>query len=179
MIILVGASASGKTEIAKKLADKYGIVKAITHTSRSPRDGERNGVDYFFVTISEFEELKEKDGFVETTFYNGRYYGCSKAQVADDKAVIVDPNGLKSFLALNDPHVIAFYLECPENIREMRMRGRGDKNEDIAKRIENDREAFKEERIAKVDFRINTENRSVEELTDLVYRNYVEELKKR
>ena len=104
MILLTGASASGKTEIAKLLAKKYGIVKAVTHTSRAPRVGERNGVDYFFVSKEEFLALKEQNKFVETTFYNGNYYGTSKAQVTDLKCVVVDPNGLKSFIALHGCH---------------------------------------------------------------------------
>ncbi|MDD4005965.1 MAG: guanylate kinase, partial [Bacilli bacterium] len=71
MIILVGASASGKTEIAKILTRKYGIVKAITHTTRDMREGEKNGVDYFFVSKDEFAALAKQNAFVETTFYNG------------------------------------------------------------------------------------------------------------
>src|SRR5574344_2496844 len=122
MILLSGASASGKTEIAKLLAKKYVIVKAVTHTSRAPRLGERNGIDYFFVTKDEFVSLKEKGNFVETTLYNGNYYGTSKAQVTDLKCVVVDPNGLKAFIALKDPSVVTFYLLASEETRIARMR---------------------------------------------------------
>ncbi len=48
MIILVGASASGKTEVAKLLARKYGIRKVVTHSTRPLRSGEVNAVDYLF-----------------------------------------------------------------------------------------------------------------------------------
>ena len=48
MILLIGASASGKTEIAKELTKLFGIEKAITTTTRLPRINEKNGVEFFF-----------------------------------------------------------------------------------------------------------------------------------
>ena len=114
MIILVGASASGKTEIAKILARKYGIAKAITHTTRPMRDGEKDGLDYFFVSKEDFQKLLAENFFVEMTLYNENYYGCSKSQVSDNRAVIVDPNGLKAFQKLNDASVISFLVVADE-----------------------------------------------------------------
>jgi guanylate kinase len=179
MIILTGASASGKTEVAKLLAKKYGIVKAVTHTTRAPRQGERNAIDYFFVTKEDFLALKKAGGFVETTIYNGNYYGTSKAQVTDDKCVVVDPNGLRSFIALEDRSVVTFYLSAEENTREERMRLRGDKAMDIARRIQGDRIDFRPENIAPTDFLITTDTRTIEEITDEIYVRYVLMLKKR
>ena len=60
MIILYGPSACGKTEVAKLLASSYSIKKVITHTTRSKRVNEVNGVDYYFVTKEEFLSLKEQ-----------------------------------------------------------------------------------------------------------------------
>ena len=74
MILLVGASASGKTEIAKYLQAHYGIKKVITHTTRPMRSGERQDVDYHFVSKEQFDQLKKEDSFVETTHYNGNEY---------------------------------------------------------------------------------------------------------
>ena len=54
MILLVGASASGKTEVAKLLKALYGIKKVITHTTRPIRKSEENDVDYHFVSKDEF-----------------------------------------------------------------------------------------------------------------------------
>ena len=94
MILLIGPSASGKTEISKLLGLRYGISKAITHTTRAPRNGEVYGVDYYFVQEEDFLQLMKRGAFVENTVYNGNHYGCSKAEIADDKVVVVDPNGL-------------------------------------------------------------------------------------
>ena len=60
MILLIGPSASGKTEISKLLGLRYGISKAITHTTRAPRNGEVYGVDYYFVQ----EEDKKANHYV-------------------------------------------------------------------------------------------------------------------
>ncbi|MFA5421819.1 MAG: AAA family ATPase [Bacilli bacterium] len=173
MIILVGASASGKTEIAKILARKYGIVKAITHTTRPMREGERDGIDYFFVTKQQFLDLSKRDTFVETTLYNDNYYGCSKSQIHDDKAVIIDPNGLKAFLALKNPRVISFYIEADEETRYGRMISRGDSVENALKRIENDKKDFVSENIGFTHFIILNQENTLEEAADIVYRKYL------
>lgn len=59
MIILVGASASGKTEVAKMLGKLFQMRKVITHTTRPMRENEKDGVDYYFVTREEFLNLKK------------------------------------------------------------------------------------------------------------------------
>lgn len=179
MIILVGASASGKTEVAKLLRDRFNITKAITHTSRKPRIGEQNGIDYFFVSREEFLKLRGQHFFVETTEYNGNFYGCSLSQVSEDKCVVVDPNGLRSFLALHDPSVVSFLLLAEEKTRESRMEGRGDKKEDIEKRIVLDRFDFRRDNIAPVDFVIATDNKNLVQIADEIHLDYLDTLLKR
>ena len=179
MIVLIGASASGKTEIAKRLGILFGIKKAVTHTTRSPRVGERNHVDYHFVSQEEFLRLKKEDAFVETTYYNGNYYGCSKAEIGVDKVVIVDPSGLLSFLALKDKSIITFLLSCDEKTRKERMEKRLDDAHAIESRLENDRVAFAKENVAPTDFEIDTSDKGIDELTKLIYDLYKEEYEKR
>ncbi len=179
MILLIGASASGKTEISRALAIKYGISKAITHTTRAPRNGEINGVDYYFVDEEEFAQLAKQGAFVETTLYNGCHYGCSKAEIADDKAVVVDPNGLKSFLKLKDPSIVAFYLDANESTRKSRMHSRGDKEEDIKKRLENDKAAFTADKLLGIDYFIKSDDADIVTITKDVYTKYVSKLKER
>lgn len=179
MILLCGPSASGKTEVAKLLREKYGIVKAITHTSRNPRMGEKDGVDYFFVSKEKFASLIPQGFFVENTLYNNNYYGCSKAQINDNKCVVVDPNGLKSFLALNDRSVVTFFLKASEKTRRERMHIRGDKEEDINRRIAVDRVDFAPSAIAPTDFQIVTDDKSLEEIAADIYAKYRQTLKTR
>ncbi len=179
MILLIGASASGKTEISKFLGIKFGIIKAITHTTRAPRPGEIFGLDYYFVDEESFAQLEKRGAFVETTLYNGCHYGCSKDEISDDKVVIVDPNGLKAFNALKDPSIVSFYLEASEKTREERMKKRGDSPENIAKRLENDRTAFSQDKIADADYVINTDKKTLLSLTKDIYSKYLKKLKER
>ena len=179
MIVLVGASASGKTEIAKALGTLFHIKKVVTHTTRAPRVNETNHIDYHFVSKEEFLQLKEENAFVETTCYNGNFYGTSKKEVAKDKVVVIDPQGLKSFLALNDPSIITFLLSCDESVRKARMESRKDDPAAIASRLENDRKAFAKENVAKTDFEIDTSIDGVTLLAEKVFELYQQEYKRR
>lgn len=179
MIILVGASASGKTEVARALKREFGITKAVTHTTRAPRKGERTGIDYFFVTEQEFESLKKRGAFVETTEYNNHHYGTSKGQIDDDKVLIVDPNGLKAFLALNDKSIVSFNLTASKKTRIARMEERGDSKEEIDSRIKNDDIDFAPDKVSSAHFRINTEKKNISQVAEEVYEKYLEELSRR
>ena len=179
MIVLAGASASGKTEVAKELAKKYGITKVITTTTRPMRVGEVNGRDYFFVSKEQFELMLQEDKFVEHTIYNENLYGSTKDQIAPNRCVVIDPAGLRAYIALNDPNIITFFLDTDENIRYQRMLSRGDKEEDAKRRIAHDRLAFRPSNIADVDFHVDSQNFNVEEVTDYIYKKYLEILEER
>lgn len=179
MIVLAGASASGKTEVAKELARKYGITKVITTTTRNIRKGEVNGRDYFFVSREKFEEMLHEGKFVEHTFYNDNLYGSTKDQIAPNKCVVIDPAGLRAYIALNDQGIVTFFLDSEEETRYQRMIARGDGEENAKKRIEHDRQAFKPENIADVDYHINSEHTTVEEATDDIYNKYMKTLHER
>lgn len=175
MIILCGPSACGKTEIAKQLSSKYHINKVVTNTTREMRVKEVNHVDYNFISKDEFLKLKEQGKFVETTLYNNNYYGCLKSEVSDNKVVILEPEGVTNFLKLNKP-IMVVYLFADEKIRIDRMRYRNDKEEDIKKRVDNDRITFSNDNIPFYHYLINTNNITIEEackkIIDL-YQNFL------
>ena len=179
MIVLAGASASGKTEAAKVLASKYGITKVITTTTRPMRQNEVNGRDYFFVSKERFEEMIKDNLFVEYTNYNGNLYGSTKDQISPDKCVVIDPAGLKAYISLHDPNIITFFLDSTEETRYKRMLERGDSKESALNRIEHDKVAFVSELLPIVDYHINTEIFNVEEVADLIYKVYKEALMKK
>ena len=77
IIVLVGPSGSGKTSIGDVLTAEHGVPKLVTTTTREPRMGEVDGVDYYF---REFSEL-DSDAFVEQTIYNNNRYGLTKEEV--------------------------------------------------------------------------------------------------
>lgn len=176
MIILCGASASGKTVTALELQRKYGLTKAVTTTTREKRVGETDGVEYFFISKEEFRKRLDKNLFVESSLYNNNYYGCGIDQVADDKVVVLDPNGLHSFKKLKNKNIVTFLLIADEKTRRERMISRGDKKENIEQRITNDVEDFSLDKIGRVDFTIKTTNHSIEEIADQIYKCYKEKI---
>ena len=178
MILLVGASASGKTVTALDLQRRYGLKKAITTTTREKRIGETDGVEYFFISKEEFKKRLDAGKFVEHSLYNENFYGCGIDQVGDDKIVVLDPNGLHSFLKLKNKHIVSFLLIADEKTRQQRMESRGDKKENIEKRILNDVNDFALERIGYVDFIIHTEDQTIEQTSDQIYKLYKEKIAK-
>ena len=127
MLVLIGASASGKTEIAKILIKNYNFKKMVTYTTREIRDGEVNGVDYHFVSLQEFLKKKEKKEFLETAIYNDTYYGSPIKGAGINKVIIVDPKGANSIYKKNIPDTVLIYLETDKLIRRVRMLNRGDR----------------------------------------------------
>lgn len=175
MIILIGPSASGKTEIAKKLISAFGYKKFVTTTTRNKRVGEIDGIDYYFISVDEFKENLMNNKFIETTIYNNNYYGSYKSEMADNKVLIVEPNGLKAFQSLNDPHIISFFIDSSEDDRYERMLKRGDEINDIKRRLHNDRKLFYEN--IKTDFRVINKNKSLEELSIDINNSYLKKIK--
>jgi guanylate kinase len=78
IVVLSGFSGAGKGTIKKKLIAKYPYVESISWTTREPRVGEKDGVDYFFHTQEEFDKLIEENGFAEYARYVGKSYGSPK-----------------------------------------------------------------------------------------------------
>lgn len=178
MIVLAGASASGKTEVAKILAKKYNIKKVITTTTRAKRLNEVDGVDYFFISNEEFLKRIKEDRFVEYTEYNGNYYGSSKDQIAPNKCIVIDPKGMKAYRNLKDESVVVFFLDSLEETRYQRMIRRGDDEEKAKSRIIHDRIAFDEEHTKDVDYHIDSETKTLDEVAELIYQTYKNHLNK-
>ena len=177
MLVMIGASASGKTEIAKILINKYGFSKLVTYTTREMREGEVNGVDYHFISVEEFEKKKKKREFLETAQYHNTYYGSPKKGADEMKVIIVEPKGANSIFRKNIPKTIFIYLETDQLIRRVRMLNRGDKLEDVETRFKEDKKHFRKSRFKHLDHIVNTSSHTLEELADTIYNLYIEDLK--
>jgi guanylate kinase len=115
----------------------------VSHTTRAPRAGEVDGVNYFFVDTTTFADLVAEGGFVEHATFGGNRYGTSKKTIADQTAkglvVVLDIEmyGVKQIQA--NPTIEARYVFIkPPTFEalEKRLRGRGtEKDEDIEKRL--------------------------------------------
>lgn len=168
MLVLVGASASGKTDIAKILIRDYGFNKMVTTTSRRPRKGETSGVDYHFISRKVFENRIQKDKFLEHVEYNGHYYGTPKKGATKDKVLIVDPEGANSIYDKEIPDTVIILLETDEEIRKVRMLERGDTLIQIIDRLEKDNQHFHKTKLRHIDFIVNTNEGTQEELAEKI-----------
>ncbi len=174
MLILVGPSASGKTEMASLLIEKYGMKRMITYTTRPIRIGEENHVSYHFVTEEEFLDRINKDEFIEYTIYNGYYYGSNKKDAGNDKIVILEPSGANSFYFKMKDDVVICYIESNEALRVDRMYHRGDSTEQVQKRIKNDEIVFGKDALVHIDKIFVNENKSLDDLALEIYEYYKE-----
>lgn len=137
IFIIVGPSGSGKTTIGNELKNK-GIPELISHTTRDMREGEGNGVTYYYVSISEFEKLEK----IEHSNYSGNSYCLSKKEVEDklltNDAVfaITDIHGLEQ-IKKQYPETVSIFIDVNYDQMIDRMKKRGDNKENIVKRITN------------------------------------------
>lgn len=134
MIVLVGESASGKSSIERNLVDNYGYNKVVSYTTREPRHGEVDGVDYHFIDDATFYELKCAGFFAETAMYNGWHYGTAKADCTDDKVAVLTPHGLRQVSKIQGINVTSFYINVPRRDRLIKILQRGDNIEEAYRR---------------------------------------------
>ena len=165
LIGLVGKSGVGKTAILREI-EKLGYKRVVTDTTRPPREGEENGVDYFFESDAEFDEMLNEGEFIETTSYNVATgetwrYGTTRGQLAEvgDKGVIIlNPDGLKAFRE-KGINIQIVLIESNEAVVLKRLIARGDTKEEIERRMEADDRDF--EGISEiVDFSVYNESDS-------------------
>ena len=140
LVILSGPSGSGKTSVAREVCKKIGLEKtyfSISTTTRSPREGEVNGVDYFFVTKDEFLKDIEENQFLEWAEVHGNYYGTSLKQIKnalqDGKIVFLDID-VQGFESINKiyPEVITSVFITTHNKQILidRLKNRGTETEE-------------------------------------------------
>ncbi|KAF2846278.1 guanylate kinase-like protein [Plenodomus tracheiphilus IPT5] len=145
-IVISGPSGAGKSTILSRLfaayPDKFGF--SISHTTRAPRGTEQNGVEYYFVTKDEFQELVEQKGFVEHAQFGGNCYGTSVKAVKDiaEKGRVcildIEMEGVKQVANHPTfPRPRFLFLSPPSmEVLEKRLRSRAtDEEEDIVKRL--------------------------------------------
>ena len=133
LLVLSGFSGAGKGTVVKEIMKKYpdNYALSISATSRGPRVGETHGVEYFFKTREEFEEMIAKDELVEYAEYVGNYYGTPKAyveeQLAAGKDVILEIE-IQGALKIKEkfPETLLLFLTPPSaEVLKNRLVGRG------------------------------------------------------
>lgn len=143
-IVVSGPSGSGKSTLLKRLFDAYPdrFGFSVSHTTRQPRNGEQDGVDYNFVTKDDFKKLVDENGFIEHAQFGSNLYGTSVQAVKNvaekGRTCILDieMEGVKQ-VKKTDLNARFLFLQPPSvEILEKRLRGRGtDKEEAILERL--------------------------------------------
>lgn len=131
LIVVSGPSGSGKTSVVKALCQaEPTLTHSISATTRPPRPGEVDGVNYHFLSSSEFEALIQQGGFLESAKYGDHHYGTLKSEVdpkiteGKDVVLEIDVHGGMQVKSLSLKRVSIFILPPSFAVLEKRLRGR-------------------------------------------------------
>lgn len=137
LVLYTGSSGVGKGTIMQELLKRDKNIRlSVSNTTRSPRNGEIDGVHYNFVTKEQFESLIKKDGYLEYAQYCGNYYGTPKQQVEDllnqgyDVFLEIEVCGGLQIME-KYPDVLSIFVLPPSiDTLEKRLRKRNTENEE-------------------------------------------------
>ena len=143
LVVLSGPSGAGKDSVLKRLMEKEpGIRLSVSATTRSPREGEVDGKDYFFLSRAQFDGLVEQDKMLEHAEYCGNCYGTPSEPIEKwqaegcDVILEIDVQGGSQIKRKRPDCVSIFVLPPSLEVLESRLRRRGTESEEaICKRL--------------------------------------------
>lgn len=149
LFIVSAPSGTGKTTLLRRVMQQVGnLVFSISHTTRSPRRGEVDGRDYYFVDNDRFSAMIEDNAFLEWAKVHGNYYGTaisplsSRLEQDNDVILDIDVQGAALVRAAGTFPAVSIFVAPPDlEELEKRLRGRGsDDEETIRRRLTNARQ---------------------------------------
>ena len=176
-IVISGPGGVGKDTIAKELVDRTSIIYSVSMTTRKKRKNEVEGVDYFFVDKSTFEDNIKNNNILEYTLYNGNYYGTPSKYIFNnidngiDVVAVLDVKGASNIEEMY-PEAISIFI-MPPSFKELERRLR-ERNTD-SKDVINERLLMAKEEIKykdSYDYIVinNTVDKTVEEIINIIDR---------
>ena len=114
---------------------------SVTYTTRTPRNGEKNGIDYHFISKEEFQKRIDKGDFLEWVFMHGNFYGCSRSDIetgiSEGKHLImvIDTEGAKKVKELLHPVMIFIAPPSMETLKERIVGRNSESEESLQKRL--------------------------------------------
>lgn len=135
LVILSGVSGAGKDTIKNELINRMeNVISLPSFTSRGPRNNEKEGVQYHFITKDEFIEKIKNGEFYEYDIHHENYYGTSKKlmneKIASGKIIVkdIEVNGTENLLKMlkNDTRLVTIFLKVDKEELKRRLINRGD-----------------------------------------------------
>ena len=141
LIIISAPSGTGKSTVCRALLQRIQHLKeSVSYTTRPARKGEKDGVNYHFVSRETFQKMKEKDEFAEWAEVHGEWYGTSKSilkkilSLGDDVLLEIDVQGAINLKRLYPDSVTIFLAPPSMEVLALRLRSRGSETEEAIQR---------------------------------------------
>ena len=167
LVILSGVSGAGKDTIKKELIKRMNnVISLPSYTSRKPRVGEEEGVQYHFITKHEFEEKIKNNEFYEYDLHHENYYGTSRKlmneKIASGKIIVkdIEVNGTENLIKLlkDETKLVTIVLRVEKDELRRRLENRGDNLSEAEIELRLGRLDYEENKIRLYDYMIKNDD---------------------
>lgn len=167
LVILSGVSGAGKDTIKKELIKRMDdVISLPSYTSRKPRIGEEEGVQYHFITKEEFEEKIKNNEFYEYDLHHDNYYGTSRKlmneKIASGKIIVkdIEVNGTENLVKIlkGETNLVTIFLKVEREELRRRLIERGDNLSEEELELRLSRLNYEESKIKLYDYVIKNDN---------------------
>ena len=141
LYIISAPSGAGKTSLVKRLLNEVELLSvSVSHTTRAMRKGEKEGGDYFFVSVNDFKQMETQQNFLEYAQVFDHFYGTAKQSVLDnlhqgiDVILEIDWQGAQQIRTMMPSCQSIFILPPSIDVLQQRLENRGQDNEGIIAR---------------------------------------------
>lgn len=137
LVVISGFSGAGKGTVSRALVEKYGYSLSISATTRQPREGEKDGTDYYFKSEEDFLKLIDYNGFIEYAQYVEHYYGTPRKFVEDELAaghvviLEIEVQGAMKIKEQYEDAVLLFITAPSAETLKKRLEGRGTEEAEV------------------------------------------------
>lgn len=167
LVILSGVSGAGKDTIKKELIKRMeDVISLPSYTSRAPREGEEEGIQYHFISKEDFEKKIKNNEFYEYDLHHNNYYGTSRKlmneKIKSGKIIVkdIEVNGTENLVKIlkNDTNVVTIFLKVEKEELRRRLIARGDNLSEEELELRLGRLEYEESKIKLYDYVIKNDD---------------------